>query len=348
MKENIKKMKVYNLVVLDKSGSMEWIRQSTIEGVNSIIDSIREAQQQFAATQEHYLTLHLFCGCSQSDVYDAAPIDLVRNLTREDYKPCCNTPLYDAIGLSLQKLEHKIAHDRATAVVTIVTDGMENCSRKFSSDDVEHLVSRLREKGWTFAYMGSDHDVHQVAEMLSIGNVHQFEHTQEGTGAGFDHERYSRSRHFDRLNTMMEAEPEMAYDEYVVRLRVMNERYYEPETPLREIFVFGSNAKGMHNGGAALKALSNYGAVFGKAEGLQGNAYAIPTVGVNEYEMRRAVERFCHFALTHDEMLFRVTAIGCGHAGYKPYMVAPLFAPLHHRANVVLPPEFIRVLDGIQ
>lgn len=107
-----------------------------------------------------------------------------------------------------------------------------------------------------------------------------------------------------------------------------------------EIFVFGSNAMGVHNGGAALKALANYGAVFGQSEGLQGRSYAIPTVGVTMVEMAQAVGRFCEFALRHPEMRFMVTPIGCGHAGYSPREVAPLFSAVRYARNVQLPLEF--------
>jgi len=43
------------------------------------------------------------------------------------------------------------------------------------------------------------------------------------------------------------------------------------------IFVFGSNPEGRHGAGAAKAARTHFGAIYGQGEGLQGNAYAIPT-----------------------------------------------------------------------
>ena len=340
MKDTQDKMKVYNLIILDKSGSMESIRKGAITGVNETLAAIRKAQLQFADTQEHYVTLRVFCDCEQRDVYDVEPIALVPDLEWHQYKPCCCTPLYDAIGSSLDKMAHVVEGQMATVVVTIVTDGLENSSKEYSGAQVAQMVEGFRAKGWTFAYMGADHDVEGVAKSMHINNVQEFVHTEEGVGAGFDVEVHARMRHFDRINTMMEAEPELSYAERVDRLRGMNETFYDQQP--QEIFVFGSNNRGLHNGGAALEALAHHGAIIGQAEGLQGNAYAIPTTGVSREEMAQAVARFCQFALHHPEMLFKVTAIGCGHAGYTPREMAPLFASLRWRANVKLPKEFCR------
>ena len=43
------------------------------------------------------------------------------------------------------------------------------------------------------------------------------------------------------------------------------------------IFVFGSNPEGRHGAGAAKIAREQFGAIYGQGEGLQGNAYALPT-----------------------------------------------------------------------
>lgn len=47
----------------------------------------------------------------------------------------------------------------------------------------------------------------------------------------------------------------------------------EPNT----IFVFGSNTEGRHGADAAKVAVTQFNAIYGQSEGLQGNAYALPT-----------------------------------------------------------------------
>ncbi len=108
-----------------------------------------------------------------------------------------------------------------------------------------------------------------------------------------------------------------------------------------QVFVFGSNAQGMHGAGAARLAHERFGAVWGQGHGLHGSSYAIDTMsGLATIE--REVATFLAFAREHPELEFLVTEIGCGIAGYTPEQIAPLFrgAP----ANVVLPARFEAVL----
>jgi len=110
-----------------------------------------------------------------------------------------------------------------------------------------------------------------------------------------------------------------------------------------EIFVFGSNARGMHAGGAARFALDHFGAEWGVGEGLQGQSYAIPTMeGLDSLKL--AVDRFIAFAGQHPEYTFLVTPIGCGIAGYRESQIGPLFAQAAALPNVYLPASFWAVL----
>ena len=104
-----------------------------------------------------------------------------------------------------------------------------------------------------------------------------------------------------------------------------------------EIFVFGSNLKGLHGGGAAYVAYRKFGAVMGQGVGLQGQSYAIPTMQGGVETIRPYVENFISFARQHTELTFLVTRIGCGIAGFTDEDIAPLFAPAHHADNIVLP-----------
>ncbi|MCD8310807.1 MAG: hypothetical protein LUB83_06315 [Prevotellaceae bacterium] len=110
-----------------------------------------------------------------------------------------------------------------------------------------------------------------------------------------------------------------------------------------EVFVFGSNAQGMHGGGAALTAYMQFGAEWGNGEGLQGRSYALPTMEGIE-NTRQAVERFTAFACNHPELKFLVTAVGCGIAGYHAEEIAPMFRQAALLENVYLPLGFWKVL----
>lgn len=108
----------------------------------------------------------------------------------------------------------------------------------------------------------------------------------------------------------------------------------------QKIFVFGSNLAGRHGKGAALTAFRNYGAIYGNGMGLQGNSYAIPTKDENLNtltlpKIERYVNQFIRFAELNPDMVFEVTRVGCGLAGYEDADIAPMFkkAPL----NCILP-----------
>jgi hypothetical protein len=113
-----------------------------------------------------------------------------------------------------------------------------------------------------------------------------------------------------------------------------------------EIFVFGSNLAGRHGMGAALCARTYHGAIYGRSVGRQGQSYAIPTKdkrikALPLEAISEHVRTFIEYAAAHPELTFRLTAIGCGLAGYKPAQIAPMFASAP--PNVIKPPEFVRV-----
>jgi hypothetical protein len=109
---------------------------------------------------------------------------------------------------------------------------------------------------------------------------------------------------------------------------------------MNPIFVFGSNLAGRHGKGAALCALKEHGAIYGRGRGLQGSSYAIPTKDafLDPLPLERIseeVKEFLIFAETHPDFIFKVTKIGCGLAGYKEEDIAPMFKDAPY--NCILP-----------
>ena len=107
-----------------------------------------------------------------------------------------------------------------------------------------------------------------------------------------------------------------------------------------EIFVFGSNLKGMHGGGAAYIAYRKFGAIMGQGVGLQGQSYGIPTMQGGVETIRPYVDEFIEFAKEHPTLTFLVTRIGCGIAGFTDDEISPLFKEAHEVDNIVLPPNW--------
>ena len=143
----------------------------------------------------------------------------------------------------------------------------------------------------------------------------------------------------------MGAKESMAFEDMdFIREEVMEQKRTTPEfiTELQpnEIFVFGSNLKGMHGGGAAYIAYRKFGAIMGQGVGLQGKSYAIPTMQGGVETIRPYVDEFIWFAKQHPELTFLVTRIGCGIAGFTDDEISPLFKEAHEVENIVLPPNW--------
>ncbi len=117
-----------------------------------------------------------------------------------------------------------------------------------------------------------------------------------------------------------------------------------------QVFVFGSNVLGYHTGGASRTARKKFGAIWGQAEGIQGQSYAIPVdYGKdirNDVEVKAAVDRFIAYAKEHTELFFFVTRIGCGIGGYSDEEIAIFFKDALDLKNVSLPKSFVNALNG--
>ncbi|MBR5118746.1 MAG: VWA domain-containing protein [Muribaculaceae bacterium] len=179
--ETMNRARVYNVIILDKSGSMTSIAKQAVDGVNESIAAIKRSQEEHPE-QDNVLTLVAFCGCEIKKIYEQCPIGEVKPITPQDYQPCCMTPLYDAIGNTITAVHRLMENEKnAIASVTIITDGYENASREFTHKAIKSLIEAYKSEGWLFAYIGADHDVESVAFGLSIDNNIRFEKTKEGT-----------------------------------------------------------------------------------------------------------------------------------------------------------------------
>lgn len=117
------------------------------------------------------------------------------------------------------------------------------------------------------------------------------------------------------------------------------------ELSMCEVFVFGSNLKGHHNGGAARMAHSRFGAEWGVGVGPTGKCYAIPTMHGGVEDIKPYVDDFVEYVRNHPDKRFLVTRIGCGIAGFTDREIAPLFKDVKDTPNVCLPKEWLFILD---
>lgn len=153
--------------ILDRSGSMEGLEKDTIGGFNSLL----EKQRREAGTA--FVSAVLFDDACEV-LYDRVPLDAVRRMTAEDYYVRGCTALLDAIGGAVHHIGnvHKYVRPEdcpAKTLFIIITDGMENASRRYSYGEVRRLVERQKEKyGWEFLFLGANMDAIAAAGRVGI------------------------------------------------------------------------------------------------------------------------------------------------------------------------------------
>lgn len=175
-------MNIYNVIILDESGSMSSIYKETIQSMNEVLNGIRKDQEEHPE-QHHYVTIITFEGHGIEGIKmrrDRVPISSIEDFTTKDYRPGGCTPLYDAMGKTLNEMEGLI-HEDDRVFATVITDGMENSSREYSGRTVKTMVDRLRKNGWMLAYIGANQDAIEVARDLHISNALNYDATPEGT-----------------------------------------------------------------------------------------------------------------------------------------------------------------------
>jgi len=195
------KTNIYNVVILDMSGSMQAIKQEAISGYNNTLLTIQAAQQKYADTQNHFVTLVIFNSSAIKMECDCVACTKAKELTDKSYRPDSYTPLYDTMGFTLSKFRKTI--DRATdykVLVTIITDGDENDSKKYTGRDIYQMVSELKSFGWVFTYIGANHDVEKFAKTIAVNNTLTFVSTGHGTKEMYMRESKHRMNFYDRIS----------------------------------------------------------------------------------------------------------------------------------------------------
>lgn len=191
---------IYNLIIVDESGSMSSIHHPTVDGFNILLSNIKSSAKEFE-DQIHKVSFVSFNSVNGVRfITDLSPAKEVKKVKYKEYNPDGSTPLYDAIGASVNRLRKQISEDQnAKVLVSIFTDGYENASKEFSVYHIQSLVRLLELEGWTFSYIGTDHDVESVAIQLNISNSMKFDKSEQGMKAMFKRENDSRKSFYNRV-----------------------------------------------------------------------------------------------------------------------------------------------------
>lgn len=193
------KHKIHNLIILDESGSMEAIKKIILEGLTETLLNIKKMEKYFE-NQDHYISIVSFNGMGRKIHYWQKPISEIEGINDISYKPSLNTPLFDAVGSSMKYLYNELREKVDYSVlVSILTDGVDNSSVEYNKEAIKRMIEEFKVKNWTFTYIGTGHDVNEVAKSISIENVLSFERNDYSIRKLFKDEIMARRRYRNKL-----------------------------------------------------------------------------------------------------------------------------------------------------
>lgn len=193
------KHQVHNLIILDESGSMQGIKRTIIEGFNEIVQTIKGIEKEYPE-QEHFISLVTFNGLALKPIHFIEPVCNLGIIDESRYSPDASTPLFDAMGYSLNRLKAIIGNATDyNVLVTILTDGEENASREYDGIAIKKLIEELKLNRWTFTYIGTEHDVEKVAASFSITNTMTFSKSHAAMKRMFEKDKFARSGYSEKI-----------------------------------------------------------------------------------------------------------------------------------------------------
>jgi len=161
--------------ILDKSGSMGSIQESTISGFNEYLNTLKKDGNKYS------FSLTLFDTVVDKVIINE-PISKVDEMSPKTYRPDGMTALYDSACQTIDAVE-KTLKDNQKVLIVIMTDGQENSSKEFTQKDLRDRVQRLEKTGkWTFVFLGANQDSYQTASAFGIGQMNTVNYAASDTG----------------------------------------------------------------------------------------------------------------------------------------------------------------------
>lgn len=196
-------------IILDRTGSMQEIRDDTIGGFNAFLKDQKDQLGTVTLTlvqfdsQDPYEKIHSF-----------KPLHEVPELTRETFIPRASTPLLDAMGHGIIDLEHSLAklpddQQPSKVVLMIITDGQENSSREFRKEQIAKMIQKKQEQNqWQIVFLSADLDGIEDAQQYGIRpqSSMSFDKSAQGTRSAWDSSSEAIRRHRESLDSSAEIE----------------------------------------------------------------------------------------------------------------------------------------------
>ncbi len=179
--------------IIDRSGSMAGLESDTIGGINAVLNKNRTAPGTANVTTilfDHEIVY----------LHDHKSLAKVKNLTSRDYQVRGCTALLDAVGSGIKHVEKVQGYlpkpfRAANVVVTIVTDGYENASKRWTYDQIKRTIEEHKEQGWEFLFLGANIDVAAEAGKMGITADYAAPYIADGQGTHLAYEAVAQANY---------------------------------------------------------------------------------------------------------------------------------------------------------
>lgn len=163
------KNRINVVFILDRSGSMQNCVSDTIGSYNSYLKKERKNNSLITTIlfDDEYEILHY-----------RKNVNEVKNITEKEYYPRGCTALYDAIGKTINKLDHEVNNEKVLFV--IITDGLENASKEYNKNKITEMIKN--HNNWEFIYLGANIDSYAEGESIGISKnrIANFKKSKKG------------------------------------------------------------------------------------------------------------------------------------------------------------------------
>jgi len=151
-----------NVFLLDRSGSMDAIKENTISNFNAYVKTLQED----GGDGLHFTFLQ-FDSQSLDKIHVNVPVSDVPPLTDAGFQPRGMTPLRDAIYKTIKATEGAVT-PLMRVTITVLSDGHENASREVSMAQLNDLIKQKTEEGWQFNYLGASIDAYKEGTQMGF------------------------------------------------------------------------------------------------------------------------------------------------------------------------------------
>lgn len=174
----MKKNYTHIVFLIDRSGSMSFIKQDMEGGIKEFLEKQKELPGECTVTAAQF-------NVKYDILHKLKPIQEVQDIL---ISPIGGTALIDSmvrlikeVGVELNELPEDQRPEKVLFIT--ITDGEENSSREFTNQQLKEIVTEQEIKyNWQFTYLGANQDSFGVSREFGLANIKAMNYTADSAG----------------------------------------------------------------------------------------------------------------------------------------------------------------------